>query len=599
MKFLEREELANYNFQNEFLQPFAVVMQKSNASEVRELIVRCVSQMVLSRVNNIKSGWKSVFTVFTAAAADDRKNIVLLAFETMEKIVRDYFPYITETETTTFTDCVKCLITFTSSKFSSDASLNAIAFLRFCAVKLAEEGFISHEKDTEQQPSKIDSSDGNSMVHKDDHVYFWVPLLAGLARLTTDSRPTIRKGSAEVLFDILADHGHLFSQSFWANIFESVIYPLFSSESFAPNGQISSVNSTEDDSWNFETKTVALKCLADLYIMFFEVMRPELSRVTSVITNFIRSPYKQSASTGISVFQRLTEGLASKLSNDEWGTVLLCFKESAAHTFVVFDKIVKMMKVIEIPDRNESYSEAEQYSDHDIYNDEEEEANMETASYAIVRMKNHMALQLLIVEGIIKLYEVHRSFLGAEHIVIMLEILSAIASHASEVNSESNLHRKLHKACSILEVPEPAVIHFESESYQSYLKLLQALLHDNPSLSETMNVESQIMLVCEKILRMYLTCAEHELSNGVSGRGPALQRMPLGTSKKEELGARTPFVLHVMGLLGSLEKNCFRRNLPRFFPLLANLIRCEHNSGEVQVALYDIFQSSIGPIISA
>jgi len=63
MKFLEREELANYNFQNEFLQPFAVVMQKSNASEVRELIVRCVSQMVLSRVNNIKSGWKSVFTV--------------------------------------------------------------------------------------------------------------------------------------------------------------------------------------------------------------------------------------------------------------------------------------------------------------------------------------------------------------------------------------------------------------------------------------------------------------------------------------------------------------------------------------------------------
>ena len=220
--------------------------------------------------------------------------------------------------------------------------------------------------------------------------------------MTTDSRPTIRKGAVEVLFDILKDHGHLFSQSFWANIFESVIYPLFSSESFAPNGQISDVNSTEDDSWNFETKMVALKCLADLYITFFEVMRLELSRVTSVITNFIRSPNKQSASTCISVFQRLTEGLASKLSNDEWEKILLCFKESAAHTFVVFDKIVRMMKDIEIPDRNESYSEAEQYSDHDVYNDDEEEANMETASYAIVRMKNHMALQLLIVQVIYK-----------------------------------------------------------------------------------------------------------------------------------------------------------------------------------------------------
>jgi len=63
MKFLEREELANYNFQNEFLRPFAIVMQKSASAEIRELIVRCVSQMVLSRVSNVKSGWKSVFMV--------------------------------------------------------------------------------------------------------------------------------------------------------------------------------------------------------------------------------------------------------------------------------------------------------------------------------------------------------------------------------------------------------------------------------------------------------------------------------------------------------------------------------------------------------
>lgn len=63
MKFLEREELANYNFQNEFLKPFVIVMQRSNSAEIRELIVRCISQMVLSRVNNVKSGWKSVFMV--------------------------------------------------------------------------------------------------------------------------------------------------------------------------------------------------------------------------------------------------------------------------------------------------------------------------------------------------------------------------------------------------------------------------------------------------------------------------------------------------------------------------------------------------------
>ena len=47
-------------------------------------------------------------------------------------------PTPAETETTTFTDCVNCLIAFTNNPHSLDVSLNAIAFLRFCAMALAE-----------------------------------------------------------------------------------------------------------------------------------------------------------------------------------------------------------------------------------------------------------------------------------------------------------------------------------------------------------------------------------------------------------------------------------------------------------------------------
>ena len=95
MKFLERDELANYTFQNDFLRPFVVVMRRSGAVEIRELIIRCASQMVLARVGNVKSGWKSMFMVFTAAASDDSPQIVRLAFDTVEKIVREHFHYIT------------------------------------------------------------------------------------------------------------------------------------------------------------------------------------------------------------------------------------------------------------------------------------------------------------------------------------------------------------------------------------------------------------------------------------------------------------------------------------------------------------------------
>ncbi|KAM0883537.1 hypothetical protein ACQ4PT_031581 [Festuca glaucescens] len=593
MKFLEREELANYNFQNEFLKPFVVVMEKSDVPEVRELIVRCVSQMVLSRVNNIKSGWKGVFMVFTAAAADGTKSIVLVAFGTMERIVRDYFRYIIETDATTFTDCVHCLIAFTSSQFNSEASLNAIAFLRFCAVKLAEEGFVCQDR-----PRNSDMLDGNATQNKNDSVSFWVPLLAGLARLTTDPRLTIGKSAVGVLFDILKDHGHLFSQSFWTNIFESVIYPLFSSQMSRVSDRTLTSNGTEDEFSTLETQTLAVKSLVVVFANFFDVTRPELARIASVVTYFIRSPYKHSATIGVSAWLRLAEGVGSKLSKEEWKDILLCFKESSSHTFVVFSKIVRMMQDIDIPDRTESYSETDQYSDHEIYSNDEEEANMETTSYAIVKLKNHMALQLLVVQGIIKLYEEQGKYLHAEHISILLEMISAIATHASEVSSDSLLQMKFHKACSLLEASEPAVVHFENETYQGYLKLLQSLLHGYPFLSEDMKIESRILDACEQILQTYLKCAGHGQSDEASDSDPALRRVvPLGPAKKEELAARTPLVLLVTQLLSNLEKKSFRRVLPRFFPLLVDLIRCEHSSGDVQHALYKTFRSSIGPMI--
>ncbi|MQM10533.1 hypothetical protein Taro_043425 [Colocasia esculenta] len=400
MKFLEREELANYNFQNEFLRPFVIVMQKSSSAEIRELIVRCISQMVLSRVNHVKSGWKSVFMVFTTAAADDRKNIVLLAFETMEKIVRDYFPYITETETTTFTDCVRCLITFTNSKFNSDVSLNAIAFLRFCAVKLAEGGLVRYDKNNECNSLHEDTSEGSTFTDKDDHVYFWVPLLAGLSKLTSDPRPAIRKGALEVLFNILKDHGHLFSRSFWMSVFKSVILPIFNNTLTMSDGQTSPGHSAEldEDTWNSGIHAVAAKCLVDLYVNFFDVVRLLLPNIVSVLTSFIRSPSHSSTSTGVSSLLQLTRNLEGRLSEKEWSEILLSLKEAAASTLSEFSRIMQIMDKIEIPDAAQRYSDAEVYSDNEFSNNDVEDDTMETASYAVVRMKGHISVQLLLVE---------------------------------------------------------------------------------------------------------------------------------------------------------------------------------------------------------
>ncbi|KAG9144559.1 hypothetical protein Leryth_010773 [Lithospermum erythrorhizon] len=602
MKFLEREELANYNFQNEFLRPFVTVMKRSNSAEIRELIVRCLSQMVLTRVSNVKSGWKSVFMVFTAAGADERKNIVLLAFETMEKIVREYFPYITETETGPFTDCVRCLITFTNNKFNSDISLNAIAFLRFCAVKLADEGFVSSEKSKDCDPSvpeKIDSclnEQTNTITDIDDNFSFWIPLLSGLAILTSDPRPAIRKSALEVLFNILKDHGHLFSQQFWITVFSSIVCPIFNSTSDKPEKQEdtspSSGSFNSDLSiWDPETAAVGAQCLVDIFVGFFGILRNQLPSVVSILVDFMTSPGQGPSSAGIDALMRLARQFNGKLSDEEWRDIFLTFRESAATSHPGIIKLWRTINSIDVSEDDHHYDDLEQSS--------AEDESLQTVAYVVSRMKSHIAAQVLIIQVVSDLCKLQQQSLSPETVGMVIDIYSSIATHAHELNSDAVLMHKLQIACTILEISEPPIVHFEIESYQTFLHILQHLLATSPSSNEA-TLEHHIISVCEMILQIYL---------GISGLGNNQQKelseptnlqwtLPLCSAKKEELAAKTPLVTAALQILCDLERDCFERYASRLFPLLVDLVRSEHSSGEVQLILSKLFQSCIGPMIT-
>ena len=69
-------------FQKDFLRPFEHIMKNNKSGAVRDMVVRCVANMVHMQGHNIKSGW----TVFHLAAADTDKNIVELTFQTTGKI---------------------------------------------------------------------------------------------------------------------------------------------------------------------------------------------------------------------------------------------------------------------------------------------------------------------------------------------------------------------------------------------------------------------------------------------------------------------------------------------------------------------------------
>ncbi|KAM0049164.1 putative Sec7 domain, armadillo-like helical, sec7 domain superfamily protein [Helianthus debilis subsp. tardiflorus] len=562
MKFLEREELANYNFQNEFLRPFVIVMQKSNSVEIRELIVRCLSQMILSRVGNVKSGWKSVFMALTAAAADERKNVVVLAFETMEKILAE-----------------GGLICNTENVAAAAADGSSV--------------------------SVVKEADGENLMDVDENASYWIPLLSGLSLLTSDPRLAIRKSSLEVLFNILKDHGHVFSRSFWITVINSVIFPVFKNVS-GDNKEDKDQSSPKSSSWDSETCSVATRCLVDLFINFFGVMRAHLGAVVSLVAGLLKNTGQGCARSGVSGLMRLVGELGGMLTEDEWSCIFLSLKETAASLLPSFLKLLKIMDRIEIGMPNVAQSSFYDDDDDDGREtpltssngavDNYDDDNLQTAGYVVSRMKTHISTQLLIMQVATDLYNMQQHLLKASSVKIVLELFSQTVSHAHELSANTGLHLKLQRACSILEITDPPVVHFENESYQNILNLLHHLLTSDPSLSEEMGIEAQLFSICREIIQMYLSCCKLEQQQ------PQQQKLvhwilPLNSAMKDELGVRTSLLVSALRVLSEVDRERFRRYASTLFPLLVELVRCEHTSREVQPVLSNLFQTCIGPII--
>jgi len=228
-------------------------------------------------------------------------------------------------------------------------------------------------------------------------------MVAGLSKLTSDPRSAIRKSALEVLFNILNDHGHLFSHSFWTTVFNSAIFPIFNSFSDMKDvkdqdSPTSAPPHSVGSAWDSETSTIAVQCLVYLFVNFFNVVRSQLQSVVSILMGFIRSPVKGPASAGVAALLRLIGELGSRISEDEYTEIFLSLKEAAASLLPGFMKVLRIMDGIEMPESSHPFVDADVSSDHGFTNDDLEDDNLQTAAYVVSRVKSHIAVQLLIVQ---------------------------------------------------------------------------------------------------------------------------------------------------------------------------------------------------------
>uniref|UniRef100_A0A803VA33 ARF guanine nucleotide exchange factor 2 n=1 Tax=Ficedula albicollis TaxID=59894 RepID=A0A803VA33_FICAL len=327
MKFLEKGELANFRFQKDFLRPFEHIMKKNRSPTIRDMVIRCIAQMVNSQAGNIRSGWKNIFAVFHQAASDHDGNIVELAFQTAAHIVTNIFQQHFPAAIDSFQDAVKCLSEFACNVAFPDTSMEAIRLIRYCAKYVSERPQVLRE---------YTSDDMN--VAPGDRVWVrgWFPILFELSCIINRCKLDVRTRGLTVMFEIMKSYGHTFEKHWWQDLFR-IVFRIFDNMKL-PEQQ------TEKSEWMTTTCNHALYAICDVFTQFYEALHEILlPDILAQLHWCVKQDNEQLARSGTNCLENLVILNGQKFSPEVWGQTCNCmleiFKTTIPHVLLTWKPV--------------------------------------------------------------------------------------------------------------------------------------------------------------------------------------------------------------------------------------------------------------------
>uniref|UniRef100_A0A672ZT19 ADP-ribosylation factor guanine nucleotide-exchange factor 1 (brefeldin A-inhibited) n=1 Tax=Sphaeramia orbicularis TaxID=375764 RepID=A0A672ZT19_9TELE len=324
MKFLEKGELANFRFQKDFLRPFEHIMKKNRSPTIRDMVVRCIAQMVNSQAANIRSGWKNIFSVFHLAASDQDESIVELAFQTTGHIVTNVFEKHFAATIDSFQDAVKCLSEFACNASFPDTSMEAIRLIRHCAKYVSER----------PQAFKDYTSDDMN-VAPEDRVWVrgWFPILFELSCIINRCKLDVRTRGLTVMFEVMKTYGHTFEKHWWQDLFR-IVFRIFDNMKL-PEQQ------TEKAEWMTTTCNHALYAICDVFTQYFESLNDVLlDDILAQLYWCVQQDNEQLARSGTNCLENVVILNGEKFSPETWDKTCNCmldiFKTTIPHALLTW-----------------------------------------------------------------------------------------------------------------------------------------------------------------------------------------------------------------------------------------------------------------------
>ncbi|XP_064805553.1 brefeldin A-inhibited guanine nucleotide-exchange protein 1-like isoform X2 [Oncorhynchus masou masou] len=324
MKFLEKGELANFRFQKDFLRPFEHIMKKNRSPTIRDMVVRCIAQMVNSQAGNIRSGWKNIFSVFHLAASDQDESIVELAFQTTGHISTNVFEKHFPATIDSFQDAVKCLSEFACNASFPDTSMEAIRLIRHCAKYVSDR----------PQAFKDYTSDDMNVVPEDRvWVRGWFPILFELSCIINRCKLDVRTRGLTVMFEVMKTYGHTFEKHWWQDLFR-IVFRIFDNMKL-PEQQ------TEKAEWMTTTCNHALYAISDVFTQYFESLSDVLlDDILAQLYWCVQQDNEQLARSGTNCLENVVILNGEKFTPDTWDKTCNCmldiFKTTIPHALLTW-----------------------------------------------------------------------------------------------------------------------------------------------------------------------------------------------------------------------------------------------------------------------
>ena len=327
-KFLEKAELADFNFQRLFLQPFlSIIANPSSRADTRELILECVGNTVRSLAHNIRSGWKVFFAILSHSANDVSVKNNTLGLSILQYLVDCHLDdfcakmkdedngaeHVKEEKTQDkqlsasevkeqrvhaedFIGLCGASLAFVESKkeLPMALSMRALCHVACYADRIAEGKVLPPLCNTQHSDRSLSGFTYKGLSAKEEkEMVLWRPIFDGLSRGMSSSVECssggvgcfVQRGSVMTLRSILLRYGTSFSPNQWKAIMHDSILPSIELATKNDTSQVMKIISESPTVSNLEFLTEPLSLPPPVYdeglIKFAEESKLDGSQNTS------------------------------------------------------------------------------------------------------------------------------------------------------------------------------------------------------------------------------------------------------------------------------------------------------------------------------